>query len=54
MTLIGFQLELYTVHCRDDYIIAVVALVGVDPDLVDDLKVVFALVLGVDQGAFER
>ena len=52
----GFQLDLHHRHAVDeqDDIIAVVAVVGVDAELVDDFKRVFAPVLDVDQGVVQR
>jgi len=52
----GFQLDLYHGHAVDeqDYIKAVMAVVGVDAQLVDDFKVVFAPVLDIDQRVIER
>jgi hypothetical protein len=39
---------------EEDDVVAVVAVVGVDAELVDDLEVVFAPVLDVDQGVGKR
>ena len=52
----GFQLDLHDRHAVDeqDDIVAVVAVVGVDAELVDDLEGVFAPVLDVDQGVVQR
>lgn len=52
----GFQLDLYDWHTVDqqEHIIAVVAAVGVDAELVDHLKGVFAPVLDIDQGVEQR
>ncbi len=52
----GFQLDLHAGHAVDeqDDIVAVVAVVGVDAELVDDLEGVFAPVLEVDQAVVQR
>ncbi len=52
----GFQLDLHHRHAVDeqDHVIAVVAVVGVDAELVDHLEAVLAPVLDVDQGVVER
>jgi hypothetical protein len=52
----GLQLDLHTGHAIDeqDDVVAVVAVVRVDAELVDDLEVVFAPVLDVDQGVVQR
>ena len=50
------QLDLHDRHAVDeqDDVVAVVAVVGVDAELVDDLEGVLAPVLDVDQGVVER
>jgi len=50
------QLHLHDGHAIDeeDDVVAVMAVVGVDAELVDDLEGVFAPVLNVDQGVVER
>jgi len=52
----GLQLDLHGRHTVDeqDDIVTVVAVVGVDAELVDDLECVFAPVLDVDQGVVQR
>ena len=52
----GFQLDLHDGHAVDeeDDVVAVVAVVGVDAELVDDLEGVFAPVLDVDEGVVQR
>ena len=52
----GFQLDLDAGHSVDeeDHIVAVVAIVRVDAELVDDLEGVFAPVLDVDEGVVQR
>ena len=52
----GFQLDLYCGHAvdKDDDVVAMVAVVCVDPELVDDFEGVFAPVLDVDQGEVQR
>jgi hypothetical protein len=52
----GFQLDLDAGHPvdKDQDIVAMVAVIGVDAELVDDLEGVFAPVLDVDQGVVER
>ena len=52
----GFQLDLHHRHAVDeqDDIVTLVAVVGVDAELVDDLERVFAPVLDVDQGVVQR
>ena len=52
----GFQLDLDAGHAVDeeDDIVALVAVVGVDAELVDHLEGVFAPVLDVDQGVVQR
>ncbi len=52
----GFELDLHTGHTVDeqDDVVAVVAVVGVDAQLVDDLVVVFAPVLEVHQRVVQR
>jgi hypothetical protein len=51
-----FQLNLYHRHTVDEeqHIITVMAVVGVDAELVDHLKAVFAPLLDVDQGVMQR
>jgi hypothetical protein len=48
----GFQLNLHDRHAVDQqhHVITVVAVVGVDAQLVNDFKVVFAPIFDVDQG----
>ena len=50
------QLDLHTGYTVDEQedVVAVVAVVGVDAELVDDLERVFAPVLDVDQGVVQR
>ena len=50
------QLDLHTGHAVDEQedIVAVVAVVRVDAELVDDLEVVYAPVLEVDEGVVQR
>jgi len=52
----GFQLDLHHRHAVDeqDHVVAVVAAVGVDAQLVDDFEVVLAPVLDIDQRVVER
>ena len=52
----GFQFDLYHRHAVDqqDHIIAVMAVGGIDAQLVDDFKVVFAPVADIDQGVLQR
>ena len=52
----GLQLDLHDGHAVDeqDDVVAVVAVVGVDAELVDDLEGVLAPVLDVDEGVVER
>ena len=52
----GFQLDLDDGHAVDeqDDVVAVVAVVGVDAELVDDLEGVLAPVLDVDEGVVQR
>ena len=52
----GLQLYLHAGHAidEDEHIVAVVAVVCVDAELVDDLEVVFAPVLEIDQGVVQR
>ena len=52
----GLQLDLHTGHAidEDEHIEAVVAVVRVDAELVDDLEGVFAPVLDVDEGVVQR
>ena len=52
----GLQLDLHDGDAVDqqDDVVAVVAVVGVDAELVDDLEGVFAPVLDVDEGVVER
>ena len=52
----GFQLDLHDRHAVDEQydVVAVMAVVGVDAELIDDLEVVFAPVLDVDQGVVQR
>ena len=52
----GFQLDLDAGHAVDeeDDVVAVVAVVGVDAELVDDFEGVFAPVFDVDQGVVQR
>lgn len=52
----GFQFNLDAGHSVDeeDDIVAVVAVVGIDAQLIDDLEGVFAPVLEIDEGAVER
>ena len=52
----GFQLDLGNRHAvdEDEHIEAVVAIVRVDAELVDDLEGVFAPVLDVDEGVVQR
>ena len=52
----GFQLDLHAGHAVDeqDDVVAVVAVVGVDAQLVDDLEVVLAPVLDVHQRVVQR
>ena len=52
----GFQLDLHTGDTvdEDENVVAVMAVVGVDAQLVDDFEVVLAPVLDVDQGVVER
>ncbi len=51
-----FQLDLHHRHAVDkqDDIITLMAVVGVDAELVDDLERVFAPVFNVDQGVVQR
>ena len=48
----GFQLNLHDRHAVDqqNHVITVMAIVGVNAQLVDDFKVVFAPVFDIDQG----
>ena len=52
----GLQLDLHAGHAVDEQedIVAVVAVVSVDAELVDDLEGVFAPVPDVDQGVVQR
>ncbi len=52
----GFQLDLHHRHAVDeqDDVVTLVAVVGIDAELVDDFKRVFAPVLDVDQGVVQR
>ena len=52
----GLELDLHDGHAVDeqDDVVAVVAVVGVDAELVDDLEVVLAPVLDVDERVVER
>ena len=52
----GFQLDLHHRHAIDeqDHIVAVMAVVGVDAQLIDHLEGVLAPVLDVDQGVKQR
>ncbi len=52
----GFQLNLHHRHAVDqqNHVITVVAVIGIDAQLVDDFKVVFAPVFDVDQGVMQR
>ena len=52
----GLQLDLHAGHAVDeeDDVVAVVAVVGVDAELVDDLEGVLAPVLDVDEGVVQR
>ena len=52
----GFQLDLHHRHAVDeqDDIVTLVAVVGVDAELVDDLEGVLAPVLDVDEGVVQR
>jgi len=52
----GLELDLHHRHAVDEqhHVVAVVAVVGVDAQLVNDFEVVFAPVLDVDQGVVER
>ncbi len=52
----GLQLDLHAGHAVDEQedVVTVVTVVGVDAELVDDLEVVFAPVLDVDQGVVQR
>ncbi|SMH65925.1 protein of unknown function [Acidithiobacillus ferrivorans] len=52
----GLQLDLHTGHAVDeeDDVVAVVAVVGIDAQLVDDLEGVFAPVLEVDEAVVQR
>ncbi len=51
-----FQFDLYDGHAIDEqnHVIAVVAVLGVDAQLVDDFEGVFAPIFDVDQGVMER
>ena len=52
----GFQLDLHNRHAIDeqDDIVTLVAVVGIDAELVNDFKSVFAPVLYVDQSVVQR
>ena len=52
----GFQLDLHHRHAIDkqDHVVAMMAVVGVDAQLVDHLEGVLAPVLDVDQGVKQR
>lgn len=52
----GLQLDLHNWHAVDeeDDVVAVVAVVRVDAELVDDLEVVFAPILEVDEAVVQR
>ena len=52
----GFQFDLYHGHAVDqqDHIVTVMAVGGVDTQLVDDFKVVFAPVADIDQRVLQR
>ena len=52
----GLELDLDDGHAVDEqhHVVAVVAVVGVDAELVDDLEGVFAPVLDVDEGVVQR
>jgi hypothetical protein len=52
----GLEFDLHSGHAVDqqEYVVAVMAVVGVDAELADDLKAVLAPVLDVDQRVVER
>jgi len=52
----GLELDLHHRHAVDEqhHVVAVMAVVGVDAQLVDDFEVVLAPILDVDQGEVER